>query len=69
LKKITQDERQKLAEIFTSIDSDGNGLIDKAELVATLRTHMDKFKHLAEAELDQLVSSMDKNNSGKIDFN
>jgi len=37
--------------------------------VATLRTHMDKFKHLAEAELDQLVSSMDKNNSGKIDFN
>jgi len=30
---------------------------------------MDKFKHLAEVELDQLILSMDKNNSGKIDFN
>lgn len=33
LKKITQQERQKLAEIFTSIDSDGSGQIEREELL------------------------------------
>ena len=29
LRKVTQQERQRLANIFTGIDRDGNGLIEK----------------------------------------
>jgi hypothetical protein len=37
LRRITQEERQRLAEMFTSIDSDGNGVISREELVNTFQ--------------------------------
>lgn len=33
LRKVSQDERQRLAAIFTKIDSDGNGMIEISELI------------------------------------
>lgn len=69
MKKITQIERQKLAELFTSIDTDGNGLIEKEELIKILKSHVEHFKKLEDDEIELMVGEIDKNCSGKIDFN
>jgi calcium-dependent protein kinase len=34
---VTQTEREQLAEMFTCIDSDGNGVISREELVSTFK--------------------------------
>lgn len=48
LKKITQQERQKLAEMFTSIDSDGNGQIECDELLKAFRKKLWKASEYSE---------------------
>jgi calcium-dependent protein kinase len=69
LRKVTQEERQKLACAFTSIDRDGDGLIEREELVVALRRQQSKRAGEGEGEVDGLVESIDKDRSGKIDFN
>jgi Ca2+-binding EF-hand superfamily protein len=33
IRKINQEERQKLGELFNSLDTDNNGTIDASELI------------------------------------
>ena len=54
------------------IDNDGNGVVDKEELVAILGRFGLKKKGLKEkninSDLSKIFSTADKNNDGKIDF-
>jgi Ca2+-binding EF-hand superfamily protein len=39
MKKVSQEERERLASIFNEIDKDGNGMIDIAELIEIYKQH------------------------------
>lgn len=65
-KKITQQERHELSKIFFEIDNDGSGLIEVQELIEFFRAKYPQYK---EQKIIEIVQNIDKNNSGKIDFN
>jgi calcium-dependent protein kinase len=56
-----------LAEVFTSIDSDGNGVISREELITTFQQQAGMS--FSRAEVEAIAQSVDINDSGKIDFN
>lgn len=64
--------KDNLKAVFKMIDNDGNGVVDKEELVAILNRFGLKKKGLKEKnindDLSKIFSSVDKNNDGKIDF-
>jgi Ca2+-binding EF-hand superfamily protein len=43
LKKVNQQERQELANLFNEIDSDGNGMIDVSEFVEIYKTNVSAY--------------------------
>ncbi len=55
-----------MAQVFFEIDKDQSGLIEAQELIEFL---MIKYPEFDEAKILEIVHNVDKNNSGKIDFN
>lgn len=66
LRRLTQSERQNLAQIFCEIDKDNSGLLDKDEFLQALRLGSPSS---SETHLQMIIDSIDKDKSGKIDFN
>lgn len=62
---ITQDERDRLAQKFHEIDTDGSGMLDKAELIEAYKSIYGMVNELAIANI---IDTIDTNGSGKIDF-
>lgn len=63
----TEGDRKELEQTFKSLDKDGNGTLNKEELVeGYLKVFKDKG--LAEAEALRILDEVDINNSGQIDF-
>ena len=65
-KKISQSERETMAETFRAIDKDGSGMIECAEILAIYRQ---QNEHVTDEEAQRIINSIDKDHSGKIDFN
>jgi Ca2+-binding EF-hand superfamily protein len=65
-KKINQAERQHLASIFESIDEDHSGIIEVEEFK---KFYQDNSEYYNGEEMEALLLTLDKNKSGKIDFN
>ena len=65
-KKINQSERQHLASIFESIDRDNSGIIEVEEFK---KFYSENSEHYDVDEVEKMILAIDKNNSGKVDFN
>eukprot|EP01083_Nonionella_stella_P013487 37948_1 len=63
--ELTQDEITELREIFNLVDEDRGGSISKEELQQLMAT---VGIHTTQAEIDQIVAEIDKNNDGEIQF-
>lgn len=50
------------------LDKDGNGFIDKDELMMILNQHGHIDSEKAESDLNEIFESTDLNKDGKIDF-
>ena len=64
--RLTDDKLNELKEVFEMFDRDKDGLIDAKELGNILRS-MDHEP--SEQELTDLISDVDSNNDGKVNFN
>jgi Ca2+-binding EF-hand superfamily protein len=56
---------------FKSIDQDGNGSIDKAELFMALEflsQHLPEFKHPTQKQIEEFFIKFDINKDGKLSF-
>ncbi len=66
LKKINQEERKRLIDLFQTIDTDNSGAIDLDELIQLSRTHLG---HHDENEIRHIISKIDVNKSNTINLN
>jgi hypothetical protein len=57
-----------LKKEFQLFDTNNDGFIDKKELKVILQKILPKFQ-LPDDEIQQMISNVDKNNDGKIDYN
>ena len=69
-KKANKEEARKRAEeemrqSFKVFDRDGNGLIDKSELKATMKS---LGENLSDKDIKAMIRAADKNGDGKIDY-
>ena len=63
---MTQKEAQELSEAFKRLDKDGNGVLDRQELVDGYREiHGDNFD---ENEIEELLNMADQNDDGVISY-
>ncbi len=53
---------------FRLFDTNNDGFIDKKELKVILQKILPKFQ-LPDDEIQRMISNVDKNNDGKIDYN
>lgn len=53
---------------FSLFDRNNDGFIDKDELKLILKKILPKF-NLPDEEIKRMISNVDKNNDGKIDYN
>ncbi len=53
---------------FQLFDTNNDGFIDKKELKVILQKILPKFQ-LPDDEIQRMISNVDKNNDGKIDYN
>ena len=67
-RKVCQEERQRLAAVFTSIDTDRSGIIEIDELRRFYFSNSSD-REMTEKEVEEILKEVDKNQSGKIDFN
>lgn len=54
-----QESKQALRELFTSLDSDGDGQIRKSEASMYIKTHTGQALKVVQAEAEQLMASLD----------
>lgn len=66
LRRLSQPERQKIAQLFFEIDKDNSGFLDKDEFLAVFRSISPCTE---EGQLRRIIDLIDKDKSGKIDFN
>ncbi|CAF4722843.1 unnamed protein product [Rotaria socialis] len=59
-----KDDLQKEFRLF---DTNNDGFIDKNELKLVLKKLLPKFK-LPDDEIKRMISNVDRNNDGKIDY-
>ena len=62
---LTEDEIEEIKEAFDLFDTDGTGTIDPKELKAAMQSLGFEAKNQT---IFQMISDLDKNNSGAIDF-
>lgn len=62
---LTQDEIDACRDSFVHFDKDGSGTIDKYELAKVLEA---MGQNPSEEELFQMISEVDQDHSGEIDF-
>lgn len=60
--------RDDLRKEFRMFDINNDGFIDKDELKKVLQKLLPKFK-LPDSEIKRMISNVDTNNDGKIDYN
>lgn len=62
--KLTERDIAALRDHFKAIDTNGNGVLNKADLVRAVRNQRD----IGEESLDHMLSALDANNNGNIDY-
>ena len=62
---LTEDEIEEIKEAFDLFDTDGSGTIDPKELKAAMQSLGFEAKNQT---IFQMISDLDKNSSGSIDF-
>ncbi len=62
---LTEDEIEEIKEAFDLFDTDGSGSIDPKELKAAMQSLGFEAKNQT---IFQMISDLDKNSSGAIDF-
>ncbi|CAF1084584.1 unnamed protein product [Rotaria sp. Silwood1] len=64
------DARKELYEIFSTIDTDNNGLIDSTELRTAMRllTSGNDDMKLTKEEFDEMIAEVDTDKDGRITF-
>lgn len=60
--------KDDLKKEFRLFDTNNDGFIDKKELKVILQKILPKFQ-LPDEEIQRMISNVDKNNDGKIDYN
>lgn len=53
-------------KVFKEMDKDGDGVIEKSELISVFNTH--STSRLTENEIENILHLIDTNGSGQIDF-
>lgn len=53
-------------KVFKSIDKDGDGVIEKKELITIFNSH--STSRLSEKQIENILQVIDTNGSGQIDF-
>ena len=59
--------KEDLTKEFRLFDKNNDGFIDRNELKTVLQKILPKF-HLPDAEIRRMISNVDTNNDGKIDY-
>lgn len=62
---ISNQDKIELEKAFHELDKDGDGVIEKNELVQAFETHYRDHESL---DYQKILAFVDTNNSGKIDF-
>lgn len=62
----TSEEKRELLKTFQSLDLNKDGLLSSEELLIGLKKIMEEEE--AEKEVKRIMSAIDTNNSGKIDY-
>ena len=62
---LTEDEIEEIKEAFDLFDTEGSGTIDPKELKAAMQSLGFEAKNQT---IFQMISDLDKNSSGSIDF-
>jgi hypothetical protein len=68
LRMSASNTKEDLQKEFRLFDTNNDGFIDKKELKVILQKILPKFK-LPDEEIQRMISNVDKNNDGKIDYN
>ena len=64
----TINTKEDLRKEFRLFDTNNDGFIDKHELKKVLQKILPKLK-LSDDEIKRMISNVDTNNDGKIDYN
>lgn len=62
----SKEEKDELLKSFKKLDTNGDGVLSKEELIAGYSETMDQVE--AEEEVTKLMEQIDINNSGQIDY-
>jgi len=65
-KMLPKEEEKRLRDMFTQIDEDGDGTLDRDEILRGMIMLYGEEKALT--EVDRIFSVADTDQSGKIDF-
>ena len=65
---VTKHEKEEIYKIFKAIDVDGNGLLDRAELVQGFEQLYGGVVEDVEAEVDKIMAQVDIDGSGEISY-
>ncbi len=65
----TKEEKNELLKVFQSLDTNGDGKLSREELVIGYKKILNLGQEqVAEEEVNRIMSKVDKNNSGSIDY-
>lgn len=65
----TKEDNEELLKAFTSLDTDGNGVLSHEELITGYSSLMpSSSKKEIKAIVDELMENLDVNNNGEINF-
>lgn len=59
-------DKDNLLKVFREIDKDGDGVIERNELILMFNSHSKSL--LTEREIEKILALVDTNGSGQIDF-
>lgn len=62
---VSNQDKEELEKIFKELDTDGDGVIERQELVNAFETY---YRNSESLDYNSILKIIDMNNSGKIDF-